>query len=277
VTTAVQSQAYNFKVELEDVTLSFAPGVDVVQNVSLRVRPGEFVAIVGPSGCGKSTLLNVIASLLPPNEVTISGRILINGEEAGTSSKRHADLGYVFQKDALLPWRTIVENVEVGLEIRGMPVAARRAKARELMAMAGLLGYEHYYPHQVSGGMRQRTSLIRTLAYEPELILMDEPFGALDAQTRMILQAELLNIWYRLRKTILFVTHDLAEAIILAQRVVLFSKRPGRVRQVYELDLPYPRNPFELRGSPEFGRLETTIWQALREEFMPSGADPKPL
>jgi NitT/TauT family transport system ATP-binding protein len=277
VTTAAHPQAYNFKVELEDVTLSFAPGVDVVQNVNLRVRPGEFVAIVGPSGCGKSTLLNVIASLLPPNEVTISGRILISGEEPGTSARRHADLGYVFQKDALLPWRTIVENVEAGLEIRGMPAAARRAKAQELMAMAGLSGFDHYYPHQVSGGMRQRTSLIRTLAYEPELILMDEPFGALDAQTRMILQAELLNIWYRLRKTILFVTHDLAEAIILAQRVVLFSKRPGRVRQVYELDLPYPRNPFELRGSPEFGRLETTIWQALREEFMPSGAEPKPL
>jgi NitT/TauT family transport system ATP-binding protein len=212
-------------------------------------------------------MLNALASLLPPEEASMSGEILVDGRDVRQQTARELNFGYVFQRDNLLPWRTIEENVATGLEIRGIPRAARRARVAELLDVVQLTGFEHYYPHQVSGGMRQRTSLIRALAYEPRVILMDEPFGALDAQTRMILQAELLRIWERTRQTILFVTHDLSEAILLAQRVVLFSKRPGQVRQVYAIDLPYPRDPFELRGNVRFAELETTLWQTLRDDF----------
>jgi NitT/TauT family transport system ATP-binding protein len=255
------------RVEVRDLSIAFRTGVEATRHVNLTVESGQFVAIVGPSGCGKSTLLNAIASLLSPEEADISGAILIDGQEARSRPLRERNLGYVLQRDNLLPWRTIEDNVRVGLEIRGVTASTQRARVGELMAMAGLSGFERYYPHQVSGGMRQRTALIRTLAYDPALILMDEPFGALDAQTRMVLQAELLRLWERTHKTILFVTHDLVEAILLAQRVVLFSRRPGSVRQVYDIDLPYPRDPFDLRGDPRFGQLETTLWQTLREEF----------
>jgi NitT/TauT family transport system ATP-binding protein len=153
------------------------------------------------------------------------------------------------------------------MTIRGTPKAERLRRARELMLTVGLEGFESYYPHQVSGGMRQRAQLIRSLAYEPEAILMDEPFGALDAQNRMLLQAELLRIWERRRTTILFVTHDLAEAIVLGQRVVVMSRRPGRIKRIYDIPLPSPRDPFELRASREFGELETSIWADLRDEF----------
>jgi NitT/TauT family transport system ATP-binding protein len=157
--------------------------------------------------------------------------------------------------------------VEAGLEIRGVSKAERRAKADAFLGLVGLSGFENYFPHQISGGMRQRTSLVRTLAYDPQVILMDEPFGALDAQTRMHLQAELLRIWEKSRKTILFVTHDLTEAITLGERVILFSKRPGSVTRIYEIGLPHPRDPFELRGSKEFAEMEATIWQSLSGEF----------
>jgi NitT/TauT family transport system ATP-binding protein len=255
------------RIEVRDLSIRFATGVQAVAGASLTVASGEFVAIVGPSGCGKSTLLNAIAGLLSPEEAEIRGEILADGHDMRKRSARDLNIGYVFQRDHLLPWRTIQENVETGLQIRGVDFQARRRRGAELMEMASLTGFEHYYPHQVSGGMRQRASLIRTLAYEPQLILMDEPFGALDAHTRMILQAELLRIWERTRKTILFVTHDLGEAIILAQRIALFSKRPGSVRRVYEIDLPHPRDPFELRGSARFGDLETSIWRTLRDDF----------
>ncbi len=244
-------------VELDRLGVRFRHGVEAVRDVTLEVADGEFVAIVGPSGCGKSTILNAIARLFDPREVEASGRIGVDG----------TNLGYVFQRDALLPWQTLLQNVQLGLVIRGMPKAQRLERARALLDMAGLAGFEHYYPHQVSGGMRQRTALIRTLAYEPSVILMDEPFGALDAQNRMLLQNELLRIWERTRRTILFVTHDLAEAIVLAQRVVVMSRRPGRVKAVYDVTLPHPRDVFALRGDPEFARLEATIWGALREEF----------
>jgi NitT/TauT family transport system ATP-binding protein len=211
--------------------------------------------------------LNAIAAQLAPDEVELSGSISIDGRDARSFTLRELNLGYVFQRDNLLPWRTIEENVRTGLEVRGTSRTAQRARARELIQMAGLDGFERYYPHQVSGGMRQRTSLIRTLAYDPRLILMDEPFGALDAQTRMLLQAELLRIWERTRTTIVFVTHDLSEAILLAQRVILLSTRPATVRREYAIDLTYPRDPFELRGDPRFGVLETSLWQTLREDF----------
>ncbi len=261
------------RIELEDLFIRFRTGADAVQSVSLGVSDGEFVAIVGPSGCGKTTMLNAIAGLLDPLEVEQRGAIRLSGAAVGaTDGRSRPNLGYVFQRDALLPWRTVQGNVELGLLIRGTPRHARDERVRSLLAMAGLTGFEHYYPHQISGGMRQRASLVRTLAYEPSVILMDEPFGALDAQNRMILQGELLRIWERTQKTILFVTHDLTEAIILAQRVVVMSKRPGRITRVYDIDLPAPRDPLELRGSREFAELETTIWASLREEFRESAA-----
>jgi sulfonate transport system ATP-binding protein len=254
-------------ITLDRVAVRFRTGAEALAEVSLDVAKGELVAIVGPSGCGKSTLLNAIAGLLDAETSEVTGRILIDGSEPRTRSRRDVNLGYVFQRDALLPWQTIAQNVEVGLVIRGVPDAERHGRAAKLLEMAGLSGFEHYYPHQVSGGMRQRASLVRTLAYDPQVILMDEPFGALDAQNRMILQSELLRLWQLTPRTILFVTHDLAEAIILAQRVVVMSRRPGRIKAIHPIDLPYPRDAFALRGTAEFGRLETTIWRGLREEF----------
>jgi len=254
-------------VSLERVGIRYRGGVDAVRDVSLAVAKGEFVAVLGPSGCGKSTILNAIAGLLDPEATELSGRILIDGAEARTRSRRELNLGYVFQRDALLPWQTIEQNVQVGLAIRGVHERERALRSRELLVMAGLAGFERYYPHQVSGGMRQRAALVRTLAYDPDVILMDEPFGALDAQNRMLLQSELLRIWELTPRTILFVTHDLAEAIVLAQRVVVMSRRPGRVKAVYDIALPYPRDAFALRGASEFVELEATIWNALRDEF----------
>ncbi|HEV8655873.1 MAG TPA: ABC transporter ATP-binding protein [Candidatus Limnocylindria bacterium] len=254
-------------VTLEHVGIRYRAGVEVLRDVTLRVGHGEFVAIVGPSGCGKSTLLGAIADLLDPADCDVGGRILIDDRDARGGARRDRDLGFVFQRDALLPWQTIAQNVEVGLIIRGVHEKERAERTRAMIQMAGLAGFEQYYPHQVSGGMRQRAALVRTLAYDPKTILMDEPFGALDAQNRMILQSELLRIWQLTPRTILFVTHDLAEAIILAQRVVVLSRRPGAIKGIYEIGLPYPRDAFEIRGSAEFARLETTVWQALRDEF----------
>jgi len=260
------------RIAVEHVSISFRQGVHVLEDASLQVESGELVALLGPSGCGKSTLLNAIAGLLDPLDCQVTGSITLDGDAAG---KRSSRLGYVFQRDALLPWRTMLENVQLGLEIRGVERAQRVKTARELMRLVGLDGFEGFYPHQTSGGMRQRAQLIRTLAYEPAAILMDEPFGALDAQNRMLLQAELLRLWERTGTTILFVTHDLGEAITLAQRVVVLSKRPGRIKQVFDIPLRSPRDPFELRATAEFAALETRIWAGLRDEFraMPAGRD----
>ena len=254
-------------VALDRVGIRFRGGVEAVRDLTLEVAKGEFVALLGPSGCGKSTILNAIAGLLDPEATELSGRILVDGADARSRTRRDLNLGYVFQRDALLPWQTLEQNVQLGLVIRGVAADERSARSRTLLEMAGLSGFERYYPHQVSGGMRQRAALLRTLAYEPQVILMDEPFGALDAQNRMLLQAELLRIWERTPRTVLFVTHDLAEAIVLAQRVVVMSRRPGTVKAVFEIGLPYPRDAFMLRGAADFAELETTIWNALRDEF----------
>jgi len=256
------------RITIDGVGIRFRWGVEVVRDVTLDVPSGDFVTIVGPSGCGKSTLLNAIAGLLDPTECVVDGRIAIDGSPPGTRGIR---LGYVFQRDTLLPWRTILENIELGLEIRRVP-RTERVRARELISLVGLGGFEHYYPHQVSGGMRQRAQLIRTLAYEPDVILMDEPFGALDAQNRMLLQAELLRMWERRKVTVVFVTHDLAEAIVLGQRVVVMSRRPGRVKSIRDVNLTGARDPFELRASPEFTRLEAAVWAELRDEFRAGAA-----
>jgi NitT/TauT family transport system ATP-binding protein len=248
------------------VSIRFRKGVEVVREVTLDIPSGDFVTILGPSGCGKSTLLNAIAGLLDPAECVVDGRIAIGGTRLPEHPPR-----LVFQRDTLLPWRTIVDNVELGLQIRRVP-RAERVRARELISLVGLGGFEHYYPHQVSGGIRQRAQLIRTLANEPDVILMDEPFGALDAQNRMLLQAELLRMWERRKVTVVFVTHDLAEAIVLGQRVVVMSRRPGRVKTIREVKLTGPRDPFELRASPEFTRLEAAVWAELRDEFRADAA-----
>jgi len=255
------------KISVEGLSLRFSQGVEVLTDVSFEVESGEFVTIVGPSGCGKSTVLNAIASLIGPEEAVITGNIRINGADIRGARQRDGTLGYVFQRDTLFPWRTVLQNVEAGLEIHGFSKSAREARAFELINLVGLSGFEHYFPHQISGGMRQRTSLIRTLAYDPQIVLMDEPFGALDAQTRMSLQGELIRIWAGRRKTIIFVTHDLAEAITLGERVIVFSKRPGTVRRIFQIPFLHPRDPFDLYGSREFADLQADIWRAVSQEF----------
>jgi NitT/TauT family transport system ATP-binding protein len=255
------------KIELRNVGVRFHSGAHAVRDVDLTIEQGEFIAFVGPSGCGKSTVLNAIASLIPAAEASVDGEILFDGVDRTRLSARELNFGYVFQRDCLLPWRTLAGNVGAGLEIRGMPGPQRQERIAELLEMTGLTDFANYYPYQVSGGMRQRVALIRTLAYRPDIILMDEPFGALDAHTRMTLHAELTRIWERTHNTIIFVTHDLGEAITLAQRVVVFTRRPGRIRAVHSIGIPYPRDPFQIRGTEQFGTLETTIWQTLRGDF----------
>lgn len=255
------------RITVQGLGVRFHQGVEVLHDVNFDVRSGEFVALVGPSGCGKSTALNVIASLIAPEEAEISGLIRVDGVDIRERADWNQSLGYVFQRDTLFPWRTVLQNVEAGLEIRGWKKSARREHAQKLIHLVGLEGFENYFPHQISGGMRQRASLIRTLAYDPQVILMDEPFGALDAQTRIALQAELIRIWSAHRKTILFVTHDLAEAVTLAERVILFSKRPGTIKRICEVPFPHPRDPFELHGSKEFAEFHTDLWRTESEEF----------
>ncbi|MGN6732814.1 MAG: ABC transporter ATP-binding protein [Candidatus Binatia bacterium] len=230
-----------------------------VESVNLTIEEGEFVTVVGPSGCGKSTLLNLCVGLLRAS----SGQILFRGKAIdGICTK----IGYVTQKDNLLPWRTLVENVEIALEIRGVEERTRRRSAEEWIERVGLKGFEEHYPHELSGGMRQRANIIRTLIYDPELILMDEPFGPLDAQTRIVLQDQLLKLWLTTRKTIIFITHDLVEAITLADRVVLMSSRPGKIKSVEAIDIPRPRDVFKIHEDPQFRLAYEKLWQQLRPE-----------
>lgn len=254
-------------ISVQAMGVRFRQGVEALRDASFEVASGEFVTLLGPSGCGKSTVLNAIASLIAPEEADTTGRILINGTDIRQNADHRKQLGYVFQRDTLLPWRTVAQNVETGLEIRGVPGPQRRARARELIQTVDLGGFEEYYPHQLSGGMRQRTSLLRTLAYDPQVILMDEPFGALDAQTRLVLQDMLLRIWESSRKTIVFVTHDLNEAITLGERVIVFSNRPGKVIQTYRIEFPHPRDPFALPGTDEFTEMHSKIWKPLSRAF----------
>jgi NitT/TauT family transport system ATP-binding protein len=261
------------RLDIRDLSIRFRNGVQVLDAVDLTVASGEFVAIVGPSGCGKSTLLNAIAGLVSADDAEVTGSALVDGRDVRDLGLRQLNLGYVFQRDSLLPWRSVSDNIAAGLEIRGVGRAALTARIAQLLDMVGLSGFGSAYPSQLSGGMRQRAVLARTLTYDPRLILMDEPFGALDAQTRLVLQAELLRIWERTQTSIVFVTHDLAEAILLAQRVVLLSRRPGAIRYVTVIDLPQPRDPFALRADPRFGALETELWQLLQHEYrLPAAA-----
>jgi NitT/TauT family transport system ATP-binding protein len=245
------------KVSVSGLSIAFGP-TRALDRVSLTVGDGEFVSIVGPSGCGKSTMLNVIAGLLAPSE----GGTSVAGLEGNGAGSR---IGYMFQKDTLLPWATALDNICLPMDVKG---ARDWHKARALMQLVDLTGFEAHYPRQLSGGMRKRVQLARLLAQDPEVLLMDEPFGALDAQTRLIIQEEFLKIWERQRKTVLFVTHDLQEAIALSDRVVLISARPGRVKATYAVNLPRPRRVDEVMAHPRFTALFQEIWASLKQEVL---------
>ncbi len=231
-----------------------------LENVTLAARPGEFISLVGPSGCGKSTVLNLLAGLIRPSagEVTYQGRP-VDGV--------NTEVGYITQDDNLLPWRSVLRNVEFGLELRGIPRRERRERAGEFIRLVGLDGFEDHYPHELSGGMRKRAGIVRTLAFDSGVVLMDEPFGPLDAQTRVILQDELLKLWDRQRPAVLFVTHDLVEAITLSDRILTFTGRPGTIKREYEVDLPRPRDVFHIHDLPSFKDLYDALWDDIRVEI----------
>ena len=256
-------------VELISVYKAFVTGGSrqaklALEDVNLKVGRGEFWSIVGPSGCGKSTILNLVAGL---SGIT-DGQVLYDGKPVRGVNTR---VGYVTQDDNLLPWRTLQANVELALELRGVGGRERASRAQELIRRVGLGGFEKHYPAELSGGMRKRASIIRTLIYDTDAILMDEPFGPLDAQTRLVLQDDLLSLWERLRRTILFVTHDLVEAIALSDKVVVMSASPGRIKHVYDVDIPRPRDVFHIHEAPGFSDIYDRLWADIREEILRSG------
>lgn len=231
--------------------------VTALDGIDLSIETGEFVSIIGPSGCGKSTLLEVVCGLQEPT----SGVLKINGEPY---QGVHDDIGIVFQEESTFPWLTVRQNVEFGLKMKGVPPEERRAKAEEMIEIVGLKGYEDSYPRQLSGGMKQRVAIARSLVMDPEILLMDEPFGSLDKPTRLILGDELLDIWERTEKTILFVTHDMDEAIKLADRVILMTHNGG-IREIVEIDLERPRDT-EVMSEEAFNRISGPLWKQLQEE-----------
>jgi len=237
--------------------------IEAVRDVSFSVRRGEFVAVLGPSGCGKSTVLNMIATLVKPSggEILIDGRPVISG-------KATPNVGYVFQRDTLFPWRTVADNIGYGLQLAAVPDAELKARVAASVAQAGLKGFEHAYPSALSGGMRQRAALMRTLVVEPQILLMDEPFGALDTHTKIDMHQVLLRIWEREQQTVVFVTHDLGEALTLADRIILFSARPGQVKDTFDVDFARPRDAVKVRETPRYAELFQHIWHLLGEEFV---------
>ncbi|MDR7402011.1 MAG: ABC transporter ATP-binding protein [Armatimonadota bacterium] len=252
------------KLSLEDLRVVFTRRrggqVTAVEDLRLVARDREFVCLVGPSGCGKSTVLRAVAGLIRPT----AGRVLLDGVPVAGPG---ADRGMVFQSYTLFPWLTVQGNVEFGPRLRGVPAERCAEIARRYIALVGLAGFEHAYPKELSGGMMQRVALARALANEPEVLLMDEPFGALDAQTRALMQELLLRVWEQTRTTVLFVTHDIEEAILLADRVYVMTARPGRIKVELPVDLPRPRT-VEVFDSPAFLRLRREVHQAVREESL---------
>ena len=251
-------------IQVENVSKLFrtpAEGtIGALHDIDLNIHPGEFVTVVGPSGCGKSTLLKLIAGFSEPS----SGRILYQGEEVrGLNTK----VGYVPQESKLFPWLTVEENVGFGLDSKRYPREKHEHQVRYFINLAGLAGFEKYYPAQLSGGMSKRASIIRALAYEPAVILMDEPFGPLDAQTRMVLQDELLKIWEQKRQTIVFVTHDLVEAVALADWVVVMTHRPGKIKDLIYVPMSRPRNIFEIHRQEGFDEAYGRLWNIFRHEL----------
>ncbi len=257
------------KIEFQKVTKTFslksagaeAQPFTAIEDISLEVHDGEFMVIVGPSGCGKSTLLDLLGGLTRPSrgQITLDGAPIVGPA---------LDRGIVFQQYALFPWRTALGNVEFGLEAKRVPAAKRRNIALDYLNLVGLAGFEDRHPHELSGGMKQRVAIARSLAYDPEVLMMDEPFAALDAQTRELLQAELLAIWQKSGKTIVFITHGIDEAVYLGQRVAIMTSRPGRIKQVIDIPPEIRQAGADIRAAPEFGRVRHEVWTLLREEVM---------
>ena len=252
-------------VEIQGVSKSFyktvkesTTEVKALADVSLSIRENEFVSIIGPSGCGKTTLLKMIDGLIPYD----SGKIVIDGKQVTAPGP---DRAVVFQAFALLPWRTVLANVEFSLELRRLPKENRTNIARDYLKRVGLADFENHYPHELSGGMQQRAGLARALAVNPSILLMDEPFGAVDAQTRQLLQEELLELWQRERKTVIFITHSMDEAVYLSDRVVVMTPRPGKVAEILDVPLPRPRVSEEVRRDAKFVDLTNYIWESLKK------------
>jgi ABC-type nitrate/sulfonate/bicarbonate transport system ATPase subunit len=233
------------------------PGLVALHNVSFSVRNNEFVCLLGPSGCGKTTLIRIIAGLIRADR----GEILVENKPVAAPGR---DRCMVFQQFGLLPWRTVLANVEFGLEIEGVPREERQAVARQYLELVGLNGFEKYYPHQISGGMQQRVGIARALSKKPDILLMDEPFGAVDAQTREQLQEELLKIWTKTKNTVIFVTHSIDESIYLSDRVIIMQARPGRIKEDVKIDLPRPRWEGDVKADPRFAELRARIRESLR-------------
>ena len=253
---------------LENITCTFISREDrsqrytAMRDTTLMVAAGEFVSVVGPTGCGKSTLLNVAAGLLAPS----SGSVRVFGELLNGINTR---AGYLFQSEALMPWRNTLDNVTAGLEFRGVPLEEARVRANDWLRRVGLTGFGHRYPHQLSGGQRKRVSLAQTLIMDPQIILMDEPFSALDVQTRQLMENELLELWQADRKSVVFITHALEEAIALSDRVVVLAAGP-ETHPIgdYRIDLPRPRDVSEIRMTPRFIELHSKIWHAMKDEVL---------
>jgi len=254
------------RIDVRSLSKSFqlsGTAIEAVRDVSFSVRRGEFVALLGPSGSGKSTILNMIATLIRPGR----GQILIDGVPV-TSGKATPGVGYIFQRDTLFPWRTVADNIGYGLQLAGVTASEQKDRIAASVARAGLQGFEDAYPSALSDGMRQRAALMRTLVVEPQILLMDEPFGALDTHTKIDMHDVLLRIWEREQQTVLFVTHDLGEALTLADRIILFSARPGRIKDMFNVDFARPRDAVKVRETPRYAELFQQIWHSLGEEFV---------
>jgi NitT/TauT family transport system ATP-binding protein len=256
------------KLELQDVTITYPgsknkPPYTAVANIHFKVLPGEFICVVGPSGCGKTTILNAIAGLVAPTK----GKVLIDGQ---ISDKPGRNRSVVFQQASLFPWRTALQNVAYGLELNHVKKADALEKAKQLLELVGLSKFGHHYPSQLSGGMQQRVNLARALATEPDILLLDEPFGALDAQTREFMQIELLRIWQETRKTALLITHDIGEAVFLADRVIVLSAGPGQVKEIVPIEIPRPRD-LKIKHSAAFHDYERQIWELIASEYAKIG------
>jgi NitT/TauT family transport system ATP-binding protein len=259
------------RIEITDLGIAFGGNgrtVAAVRRFTLATTPGEFVALLGPSGCGKTTVLNAVAGFVPP----MAGRVVVDGELV---TRPGADRGMVFQQHSLFPWKTVLGNVEFGLKMRGVGRTERTSQARTYLNLVGLAGFEHAYPGELSGGMQQRVGIARVLVNRPRVMLMDEPFGALDAQTRLTMQELLLGVWREVQTTVLFVTHDIDEALFLADRVAVITARPGQVRDVVEVKLARPRAA-EVIASPEFMALKARVLAQLREESARGLPGPRP-
>jgi NitT/TauT family transport system ATP-binding protein len=236
--------------------------LEVLRDINATIERGEFISLVGPSGCGKTTLLRIVAGL----EAASAGEVRLDGRAVREPG---SDRGFVFQSDNLLPWRTVFANAMIGPEIAGRTGTPEKSRTRDLLRLVGLEGFENYFPRQLSGGMRQRVNLARALAIDPEILLMDEPFSALDAQTREIMQTELMRIWEEGRKTVLFVTHQIDEAVFLSDRVLVLARRPGRIQEDVAITLPRPR-PLTIKRTPEFVAYVDHIWRLIEDDVRAS-------